>query len=79
MPAVTAVIATVLLKKIGRRTLLVFGYFMYCIILAVIAVGFFVHNPQSNVASSVIISIGLLLHTSMMGLTLGAITYLYIP
>ena len=78
MPAVTAILTTFLLAKFGRKQFILFGLIMYCICLSLISIGFFVQYSIAPL-SRTLISIGLVLHTSNAGLTMGSIVYLYLP
>ena len=78
MPAITGVFTVYLMKKVGRKFLIQLGTFVSCICLSVVFAGFTIQEDNKNLAA-VIISIGMIIFMASFGLTLGPITWLYIP
>lgn len=68
----------VLLSKLGRRTILLYGTLFEGFACALISVGFFIKKENSS-ASEVMILIGLFVYMAVFGLSLGPVVWLYIP
>ena len=78
MPAVTAALATVLLKKVGRKFLIQLGTLVSCFSLLLVFFGFFIQDQEENLAP-ILISIGMIVFMANFGLSFGPIPWLYIP
>lgn len=66
-----------LLRKFGRRTILLYGALFEGIACALIMIGFFI-NGDDNSGDSLILA-GLFLYMAVFGLSLGPVVWLYIP
>ena len=70
------------MTKLGRKTILQTGTFIFIISLLMVAIGFFVQNPDDekvSTATSVLVMGGLIIFMADFGLSLGPIVWLYIP
>lgn len=68
----------ILLAKLGRRTILLFGTLFEGLACALISIGFFIKDSDSS-ASEAMILIGLFFYMAVFGLSLGPVVWLYIP
>ena len=78
MPAITAGLATILVKKLGRKVLIQMGTLVSVICLLIMFFGFQIKEEELNTAA-ILISIGMIVFMAFFGLTLGPIVWLYIP
>jgi len=73
-----AVIISYVLSRVGRKTILQAGVIFGAISNGIIAVGFFIHDSNTDVGN-VLILLGLVIFMANFGLTLGPVVWLYIP
>lgn len=74
----TSLIVSYLLSRIGRKTILQIGTIVGAISTGIIAIGFFIHDSNTDVGN-VFILLGLVIFMANFGLSLGPVVWLYIP
>jgi MFS family permease len=74
----TLFIVSYLLSRVGRKTLLQLGTIIGAISTGIIAVGFFIHDSNTDVGN-IFILLGLVIFMANFGISLGPVVWLYIP
>ena len=74
----TSFIVSYLLSRVGRKTLLQLGTIIGAISTGIIAVGFFIHDSNTDVGN-IFILLGLVIFMANFGISLGPVVWLYIP
>ena len=78
MPGLTAILTTLLMKRLGRKFFVQFGTVTACLCQLTIFIGFFI-DDQHKLASPILISVGMIVFMANMGFSFGSIVYLYAP
>ena len=78
MPALTAILTTILMKRLGRKFFIQFGTVTACFCELIIFIGFLI-DDQYKVASPILISIGMIVYMANLGFSFGSVLYLYAP